>query len=332
MSTRVASFVSAFALSAFFATAAAAGSRVTIVRPPAPSPEHDATIVRLKAELATAGFDAVEREVAAGDPRLQAERTGGEDAFATIVIVPGAEGAAVDVWIADHVTSKTVVRSIRVSDADASSLVAIRAVELLRASLLESDRVRSRDVPADVATWVNPSPRLVPHAAADAGAALLYSPGGLDAGAGPFVRGWLSLSPALSGRVAFVGPVFVSNVRGPVGSASVRQELALLDLVFHPALASRAVFPTLSLGIGGCHLHAKGALDPAFLAKSDDAWAVLLAGGVGIAWQLVDWVAMTLDARMLVALPKPTVRMRGEAITDVGRPSLSASVGLMARF
>src|SRR5688572_5666371 len=125
---------------ALLAPPAGAASRVTIVRPPAIDAEHAVTLVRLRAELGAAGFDVVDVDGEDGDPRTQVEQGDTRDSFATIVLVPGAGGAAVDVWIADHVTRKTVVRTIRVAptDRDASSLVAVRAVELLRASLLET--------------------------------------------------------------------------------------------------------------------------------------------------------------------------------------------------
>ena len=49
-----------------------------------------------------------------------------------------ANGAFADVWISDHVTGKTVVRRLEVgAGPNATAVLAIRALELLRASLLE---------------------------------------------------------------------------------------------------------------------------------------------------------------------------------------------------
>lgn len=121
---------------------------------------------RLEAELLDLGVEVevVEPE----DPSGPIGRAGLErlarraGAFAAIRVVPIA--AEVEVWVADRVTGKTVVREIlRGSDESASfdDAIALGAVELLRASLLEvaaTQRLHGDVPPPDVVQRMVPAP------------------------------------------------------------------------------------------------------------------------------------------------------------------------------
>src|SRR5262245_7062457 len=118
-------------------------SPVTVVRSARGGPTVDAATERLVAELEAAGFAVRVVQSAGGiDGRSEVEEPGGANAasFATIAILATDHGAVADVWIADHVTKKTVVRRVDVTGApraDAAGDLALHSVELLRASLLE---------------------------------------------------------------------------------------------------------------------------------------------------------------------------------------------------
>ena len=72
------------------------------------------------------------------------------DALAAINLVAETGKTSVDVWLVDRVSGKTTMRTVVVQkSADASSVLAIRAVELLRASLREFEN--DERPPADVA-------------------------------------------------------------------------------------------------------------------------------------------------------------------------------------
>ena len=179
--------------------AAAAASRVLVVRPRDPDPTLLEAVTRLEAELRGAGFEVVAIPASAGaDARAEVEAAQpGIRPIATLTVRASERGAGCDVWIADHLSDKTVVRRIDVRDGDASqaaSTLAIRAVELLHASLLELEIPASsgppRDVPADVARWIQrpapPAPRVVPLAlpACEAAGAVLGSFTGFGASFG----------------------------------------------------------------------------------------------------------------------------------------------------
>ncbi|WP_437623013.1 hypothetical protein [Sorangium sp. So ce1151] len=170
---------------------AEAGTLVVLVRPPRPSEIVKETMTRLSAELRAVGFAV---RVADGRPgvegRAQVEgaagRAGGEDQpFATIAVLEldRERGAVADVWIADHVTEKTLVRRVELGgsgESSAASDLAVRSVELLRASLLELSAAQKRALSSDLARWLDVDRPLAapaaPSAASTAPAAPLAAP------------------------------------------------------------------------------------------------------------------------------------------------------------
>ena len=119
-----------------------------IVRPANSPPVMVETLVRLKGELISAGF---ETEIVDGAarrgarpairaPRLEqlAARRGAD---AVVAIVGDLSPDSVEVWVIDKVTGKSVVRRVpfEPTAARASETLAIRAIELLRSSFLEID-------------------------------------------------------------------------------------------------------------------------------------------------------------------------------------------------
>jgi hypothetical protein len=147
--------------------------------------EADPVARRLRAELVALGFDVVDvaAEGEAGRETLEAvARAAG--AVAALRVVPSEEG--VEVWIVDRVTGKTVLREVVTADSmsPAEDVVPVRAVELLRASLMEIDaphEVHGEVPPPPNIRAIVPRPRPPPppppRFALSLGAALLGSPG-----------------------------------------------------------------------------------------------------------------------------------------------------------
>jgi hypothetical protein len=160
-----------------------AASRVAVVRPRKPSADIAEATTRLAAELRAAGFEVAVVDARPGvDARTQVERTQLDPRpFATIALVGTERGAVADVWVADHLSSKTLVRRVDVgADTAVPSALAIRAVELLRASLLEVSASGTRPgaaVPEDVARWMAaPAAAATPRPAAPAAPAAAPPP------------------------------------------------------------------------------------------------------------------------------------------------------------
>jgi hypothetical protein len=152
-----------------------AASRVAIVKPAKRDARIEEASVRLGAELSAAGFEVIVLEAKRGvDARSQVERVALDPPpFATIAITRTPEGAAADVWVADRLSKKTVVRRIEQAELESEApprALAIRAVELLRASLLEVEADPSAKLPDDVSRWMRsaepqPAPPPAPHPA-----------------------------------------------------------------------------------------------------------------------------------------------------------------------
>ena len=131
----------------FGATYARAASVLIIVRPANTPPVMVETLVRLKGELISAGFETeiVDGGVApsaAGDSRARLEQLAARrGADAVVAIVGDLSPDSVEVWVIDKVTGKSVVRRVPFEPeaARASETLALRAIELLRSSFLEID-------------------------------------------------------------------------------------------------------------------------------------------------------------------------------------------------
>ena len=155
-------FVSTLLLGLSLAGAARASpSRVVVVQSANESQIVNQATMRLRAELAASGFEVITLDRAPGASPREAVEDIGLHPVATLSIVSTEKGAAIDVWVADHLTGKTLVRRVDIASQAAPSapkVLAIRAVELLRASLLEAaspppERVLP-PIPADVVQWM----------------------------------------------------------------------------------------------------------------------------------------------------------------------------------
>jgi hypothetical protein len=141
--------------------ARASPSRVVVVQSANESQIVNQATMRLRAELAASGFEVITIDRAPGASPREAVEDVGLHPVATLSIVSTEKGAAIDVWVADHLTGKTLVRRVDIDSQAAPAapkVLAIRAVELLRASLLEAESAPPEAahpaIPADVAQWM----------------------------------------------------------------------------------------------------------------------------------------------------------------------------------
>jgi hypothetical protein len=342
------------------ATAARAeGSRVVIVRDRSADAVVDRAEVRLAAELRAAGFDVEERVVDGDDDaRRVVEEPADGAPFATVLLRRTGARAATDVWVADHVTHKTVVRRIgsRGVGDTADRALALRIVELMRASLVEGLVLPPSDddvpppppspaaaptrtpppaaplpLPPDVRAWTRDAIREPPPRARHVGLAL----GVAGAFAGPDVG--MALAPALhvawypttawNVGVLAVGPGFGARVAGAEGTASVRQELALAE-VGYEAPAGAPVSGFVALGAGAYHLYASGDAVAPYTSGHDDAWSALLSAGAGLRVHVTGGASIVVDAREVLALPRPVVVFASERVAAAMHPGTLGAFSL----
>src|SRR5262249_38281423 len=163
---------------------------------------------------------------------------------ASIAFVRRGGQASVEVWLADRVSGKVMVRALALpSTSDAASVLAIRAVDLLRASFREFEQAKrpppqivgvdTRPVPAAVAAHAEPLWSLRVE-----GAFLLDRPA-LGAAFGPCLAVSRRVYDRIDVGVALAGPLLGAEWTTGEGAATVQQQFAWLELRWH-LLESRA--------------------------------------------------------------------------------------------
>lgn len=331
----------------FAAPAWADASRVVLLRAGVDETMKQAETL-LAAELRAAGFEvtALDRTEGAdlrSEIQVVTNRLG---PIATLAIVPAGAGGSAEVWLSDRVTGKFVIRSL---DGGGESLtaadVALRAVELLRGSLLEiaietteASQPRPRP-PADVARFIEksvPGPTPKRHflhgLAVEVGGGMLQSPWGLGTSWGASGRLSFAAANGLGLRLGFLAPGPDKTLERIEGQAEVTQALLLLDGVF--VFRPRARLQPFATAGGGVHrVHVVGTgVTPLFPAHTVDRYAGALAAGGGLAVRLGNRAALVLDTRALMLAAEARIRIARQEVGRAGGASLLASLGVAGAF
>jgi hypothetical protein len=314
-------------------------SRVAIVRTASADALLREANTRLRAELLTAGFEVVDVASVPGDPRSGVERAS-EGSFATVAMARTGTGALADVWISDHVTGKTVVRRLRVgTEPNAAAILAIRALELLRASLLEVSTPKPAAeprpaAPPDVLNWVKPDPAperaFLENSALSAGVFALHDLHDIGLALGPTLRLSHGIVDRWFGRLAWAGPLFSPTLRASAGEASVRQHFLSLDLGW--ATEPRPLALVAWVGAGAYLLQATGASASPYRSTSDSLLSFLVTAGVGGLARLGESFALLADVSAVGLAPRPVVAIAEHEAGPAGGPSLGASLALVVRL
>ena len=303
----------------------------------------DTTTKRLKAELTQLGVETVVVRAGPNTPvgRVTLENVARRvGAFAAIRIVP--VESEVEVWVADRVTGKTVVREVLHGSGSAArdDTIALGAVELLRASLLEvtaSYELNARgEVPPPpvVVRKLTPTPTLAPPRPKPRpvvaiglvpAAALEFDRIGPGVSAVLLVR--YLWSKALGMEALGLLPVLhgVVNEKGQ-GRASVAQSAAGLGLTY--SWHERNATALFGLGMMAAQLEVVGTEARPGLDTSQDS---LVLGApylrIGAGLRVFDAVRIRIDASVSYALrPVPIVFVRDE-VASWGRPTLLVGLG-----
>jgi hypothetical protein len=328
------------ALVVLFVAREAAAQRVVLVRPA----NSDAVLVeafnRLRAELRLQSFEVV---VVDADPALASAESVGEaaqreSAFAGISITRRAGATSVDVWIADRVTGKTTLRTLALTrESDAPSVLAVRAVDLLRSSLREMPP--GEEAPADVARvdrtpahekvrdWARPPPppwRL----RVEGGALGALSGVGLAYGGGAALSRRLSASLRLG--VAFFGPLVGGSWKTSTGTATARQELAWLEgtlLVWRGGAFEIGV----TAGLGAYHLAASSEVEPPLVSTSDDVWSALGSVGPSFTFRASENLSFGAELGVMGLAPRPGIAVAEDEMV-FQMPVFRAAIGLGVEF
>jgi hypothetical protein len=326
-------------LAAAPARAADVHYRVVLLRPQATDDVTSDALARVRGELTAGGFDvSMLPQDPALDVRTALETVGRElDPIATFAIVRAAGSNTAEIWVCDRAEGKSVIQSVRLDgngttgEASRSVVLAVQAVELLKASLAQYWLSSTRQ----------PAPRTKPPVAAAAyastGIGVEAAVGWLDS-AGAVTGAWQPILRASWGgaqgwgvRLAAAGFGSEASLHAPLGSAQIRQQLATVEIV-RGFRAGHLVQPIASLGAGAYGARIEGVATPGSMAVTTDSWSALVTAGAGVMLPLASHVALAADAHVLLALPYNAVRIQSVEAGNTGWPSLLVSAGLLATF
>ncbi|HLK38889.1 MAG TPA: hypothetical protein VKU41_19140 [Polyangiaceae bacterium] len=295
---------------------------------------------RVRAELEGLGLDVIvlkppEEGSPSRAPLERAARSVG--AIAAVRLVPSGEGK-VEVWVADRVTGKALVRELDAPAGGASdATVAVGSVELLRASLMElhsgeaphgdapaSPRVRALALPAGAPDRGEPRLGLAFGAGAELGVR------GLGPSPDVQVAVWFRLGRGLGARMLGRTSLAPARVVGASGAVEVRSELAGLTATYAFGGARARWSPEVSVGFAAAHVGATGTATPPLVSASDGAWSAAPLAGLGLAVSVLPGLRARADALGAWSLPPSRVRTPAGEIGWWGAPALTITLGIEA--
>jgi hypothetical protein len=316
--------------------------RVLLVRPSASARAVSTALVHVEGELVADGFDVVSVEAAPGTSSEAAMQQAQAQATSTTVgLFLSADGTNAELWVVDKLTNKTVVRHVATPDASTALLpdvLAVRAVELLRASLLElvveqaaaARPARSAQSAANRAgEWAaRPLRTRSSVAGIEMGAGVIWSPGQVEPAFESVVRGRLALSRTFQLRLAFVGLGTRPQVSGREGTALITQWGGLGEILFVP-FRRLPVSPIFSVGAGTFHSSVTGQAGWPYEGLHDARWAFAADAGVGLSIHLDSRLELTGEADVLWTEPEPIVQFASDDIAHLGQPGVLGTVALL---
>jgi len=262
------------------------------------------------------------------DP-LQLDQLAREHDVAAAVLVRS-DGGFVQVWISDRVTGKVVIRRVAVDRADDPRVVAVHAVELLRASLLELERnpaPTGHEVAASAP--VRRALRATPtRFGLSLSGAVMGAPGGLGPLAG--LRGSFRHMPHphVGWVVTATAPVSAARVREAEGEAEVRVGWLVTGVRVALLSDERVLRPDLQATVGLLGLSMVGHARAPYVDGRD-----LVLTGVG---ELAAGLELAATARLRVRLAaaagacftRPEIRFAGRPVGSWCLPYGAGELGV----
>ena len=334
-----------------------------LVCPPEADPVLTETFNRLRGELTMHGFEVeIQTEEGAISTEILAQRAESSEAVASVSFVRNEAGATADIKISDRVTGKTSIRTIATpTGTDSPSLLALRAVELLRASLREFGP--KPEPPKDI---VGASPKRANSAVTDWAAekheapAPSEEPPVLTPVATP-----VEVPYAVTIRVDAVGLLHLSDASSAYGMGGAigvskghhfearfviespwygaRFLTARAEAQFHlvtgfaeaayaiPISAHFRIEPLLGLGIARATTYTATIYPVTLHPPAPQAWLVNFNAGLGLNIELsTHWFWMT-TARVALLAPRPVLVVENER-HKLGAPMILATSGIGLKF
>jgi hypothetical protein len=257
-----------------------------------------------------------------GQPGKPPEVVGG----VSLVRTPGQASARI--WVAANAPGKESVRiTVSVADADAPSLLAIRAADLLRASLRE---LRGTDLAGPQPTTKPEDASLEPAAKREedatvtstaqspampyplqrwsvfAGPTALFEVGKLGTGWGATAAARVRVGRRLALALSFTAPVRGQAYKAMGATAEVRQELGTFAIAVR-LLTAGALDLEVFQGLGAMHLSVHGEAQSPWIAQDSSAWAAVSSTGITARVALTRHWSLQASTAALFMLPRPIV-------------------------
>jgi hypothetical protein len=307
--------------------AAETAPRVALIE----DPSDTSILPRLRAELSGLGLDVrmVDKQQDERLPHDLVEAARSTDAVAAFRIVLSEDRA--DVWIADRVTGKVVLREMlpRGPQID-GRVVALRAVELLRVSLMELD---VRRPPADAAP---PPATLTEHAgllqdlersSLTADAVFLWSPGGTSPA--------LGVAAAMAWRPTWIGVrLFGGSMLAPAtlsrreGSCEVITRWLGLDATLQPHRTRMVWRPRAGIGLAALASELRGNAIAPYTANKQTIYTLAPRVAVDLGWAVHARLRLTLGVSYFRPVRSQGLMVADKVVANYGDNILVANVGL----
>ncbi|HLK36157.1 MAG TPA: hypothetical protein VKU41_05350 [Polyangiaceae bacterium] len=335
------------------ATAQAAGDSPTVIvlRGQVKDAVTSEAAARVQGELVAAGFRVVILPAAGADTEGELESAGRELApvAAFAIVVRPSSGA--EIWVTDRVKHSTVIEHAQLSgDRNREAeILAVRAVELLKASLAElwiPDSSPATAKPPVQPTAERPAaPRPAPVESPEPAAPRAPYAEGLGVGVGAGVvdgAGAIGATWAPTAQISYGTPsglgaratfamALPNTLTATAGSARIDQQLATLEVVqvFWPR---GAVAPFACAGAGVQHLRVDGKGAPPYFGLVSDEWSVLASAGAGIGVPLLAQWSFVAQGRAALGFPQTTIRIGSTEVARLDAPTLLLDAGILAVF
>jgi len=294
-------------------------------------PTEVTILPRLRAELVGLGLDV--RVVAKNDPEslpldliTAARKTNAVAAFRVIVT-----GDRADVWIADRVTGKVVLREMlpRGTEMD-GRVVALRSVELLRVSLMELDAPRAPQgelAPPPKLTETSGLLPVMERFSLSASSSFVWSPGGTSPGVG--VAAGLAWRASWLGLRLFGGSVLSpATLTRPEGAGRVTTRWLGLDAIAQPRQTRMRWRPRAGIGFAALATDFRGVATSVYPAYETTAYTFSPTASVDLGWAVHRHLRVDLSVSYLRPLRGVNLFVAGYQAGTHGQNIFLANLGL----
>jgi len=157
--------------------------------------------------------------------------------------------------------------------------------------------------------------------ALEAGVSLLHSSAELEPTFVPLASLRIASAGPLLGRLTVAGLGTRSRLETSRGTATVDQELGLIELgaAFR---RDRLLSPVVTLGGGVLHVRTDAQGVGPYVGRRDARWSALFGVGAGLVGGFGRQLAVALEARVMLAAPYPLVRFAEMDAATLARPAV----------